>query len=74
MKKYIIKDFIQSGGLLEDVPLYYTRYTTSHGSWTISKSQATTFDTEEEAIEKIEQLLKEDGSEYQIISIYTNNR
>lgn len=67
MKKcFYIRDFIQNSN---GMPLYYMGYTTN-GSWTTVVFSAKEYSTKQEALWKIEELIKEEKSEYELVTIY----
>lgn len=51
-------------------PYWYAGYSSS-GCWTRHLIHAKRFDTEQEAIWKIEELIKDENSEYEIVTTYS---
>lgn len=67
--KFYIRDVRQTLG--DYKPFYYQRYSTSDGNWTANLSLAYPFYTEHEALQKVEQLVKEENGEYEIVTTYS---
>jgi len=65
--RYYIRDFVQKDE--DNRPFYYMGFTTN-GSWTTCLPSAREYETKQEALWKLAEIIKEENGSYEIVETY----